>query len=171
MKRSTVLGAWFLAFVTTFSMARAAALPDMADLIIYNAKVLTVNSNFTVASAIAVKGDRILAVGKDRRLEEFRGPETRIVDAQGRTIMPGMYDASVSSFAAAMSEIKKPWPVINSISNAQEYIRKQATNTPKGEWIALHFIPPTRLKEGRLPTKEELDAATTNVPVDRKSVV
>jgi predicted amidohydrolase YtcJ len=165
MKRSTILGAWFLAFVTTFSMARAAALPDMADLIIYNAKVLTVNSNFTVASAIAVKGDRILAVGKDRRLEEFRGPETRIVDAQGRTIMPGMYDASVSSFAAAMSEIKKPWPVINSISNAQEYIRKQATNTAKGEWIALNFIPPTRLKEGRLPTKEELDAATTNVPV------
>ena len=90
MKRSTVLGAWLLAFVTTFSMARAAdaqstsaSLPDMADLIIYNARVLTVNSNFTEASAIAVRGDRILAVGKDRKLEEYRGPETRIVDAQG----------------------------------------------------------------------------------------
>ncbi len=165
MKRSIALGACLLAFVTTFSTTRAAELPDMADLIIYNAKVLTVNSNFTVASAIAVKGDRILAVGKDRRLEEFRGPETRIVDAQGRTIMPGLYDSGVSSFVAAMSEIKKPWPVINSITNAQEYIRKQATNTAKGEWIELDFIAPTRLTEGRLPTKEELDAATTNVPV------
>jgi predicted amidohydrolase YtcJ len=165
MKRSTILGAWLLAFVTTFSMTRAASLPDMADLIIYNAKVLTVNSNFTVASAIAVKGDRILAVGKDRRLEEFRGPETRIVDAQGRTIMPGLYDAGVSSFVAAMSEIKKPWPVINSISNAQAYIRREASNTPAGKWITLDFISPTRLKEGRLPTKEELDAATTNTPV------
>ncbi|HXC99873.1 MAG TPA: amidohydrolase family protein, partial [Verrucomicrobiae bacterium] len=169
MKRSTVLGAWLLAFATTFSTARAAesstALPEMADLIIYNAKVLTVNSNFTVASAIAVKGDRILAVGRDRRLEELRGPETRIVDAQGRTIMPGLYDADVYSYAAAVSELSNAAPVIDSITNAQEYIRKQATNSAKGAWIVLRNIYPTRLKEGRLPTKEELDAATTNHPV------
>src|SRR5580698_10065979 len=114
MKRSTVFGACFLAFVTTFSTSRAAEMPEMADLIIYNAKVLTVNSNFTVASAIAVKGDRILAVGRDRRLEEYRGPETRIVDAQGRTIMPGLYDADVNSYAAAVSELSNPAPVIDS---------------------------------------------------------
>ena len=169
MKRSSVVGAWLLAFVTTFSAARAAdtstGLPEMADLIIYNARVLTVNSNFTVASAIAVKGDRILAVGRDRRLEEFRGPETRIVDAQGRTIMPGLYDADVNSYAAAMSESNGPALMIDSITNAQAYIRKQATNTPTNVWIVLRNIYPTRLKEGRLPTKDELDAATTTHPV------
>ena len=165
MKRSTILGACFLAFVTTFSTARAAEMPEMADLIIYNARVLTVNSNFTVASAIAVKGDRILAVGRDRRLEEYRGPETRIVDAQGRTIMPGLYDAEVNSYAAAVSELSSAAPVIDSITNAQAYIRKQATNTATNGWIVLKNIYPTRLKEGRLPTKEELDAATTNHPV------
>jgi predicted amidohydrolase YtcJ len=165
MKRSSVLGAWVLAFATAFSIARAAEMPDMADLIIYNARVLTVNSNFTEASAIAVRGDRILAVGRDRKLDEYRGPQTRIVDAQGRTIMPGLYDADEGSYVTAISELKGPVPDIDSISNAQAYIRREASNAPAGKWITLDFISPTRLKEGRLPTKEELDAATTNTPV------
>jgi predicted amidohydrolase YtcJ len=165
MKRSIILGACLLAFTTNFSISRAADMPDMADLIIYNAKVLTVNSNFTVDSAIAVKDGRILAVGKDRRLEEYRGPQTKMVDAQGRTVMPGLYDANVYSYTAAVSELNGPVPVINSIADAQAYIRAQATNKPAGAWITLSHIYPTRLKEGRLPTKEELDAATTNHPV------
>ena len=162
MKRSLFLGALLLAIPTTFSVCRAAQPPEAADFIIYNAKVLTVNSNFTIAGAIAVRDGRILAVGKERKVDEYRGPETRMLDAQGHTVMPGLYDAEVSSFVAATSELKDKWPVINSIADAQEYIRKQATNLAPGKWIVLDFIPPTRLKEGRLPTKEELDAATTN---------
>jgi predicted amidohydrolase YtcJ len=165
MKRPILLGACLLAFTTTVSISGAADMPDMADLIIYNAKVLTVSSNFTVDSAIAVKDGRILAVGKDRRLEEYRGPQTKMVDAQGRTVMPGLYDANVNSYAAAVSESTGPTPVINSIADAQAYIRAQATNKPAGAWILLSHVYPTRLKEGRLPTKEDLDAATTNHPV------
>ena len=79
--------------------------------------------------------------------------------------MPGLYDADVNSYAAAVSELSNPAPVIESITNAQAYIRKQATNTATNAWIVLRNIYPTRLKEGRLPTKEELDAATTTHPV------
>ncbi len=138
---------------------------EMADYIIYNAKVLMVNSNFAVAKALAVRDGRIVAIGKERQLEEYRGPETRMIDAQGRTVMPGLYDADVHSYAAAVSELNGPLPAIDSIEAAQAYIRKQATNKPPGSWIVLKHIYPTRLKEGRLPTKEELDAATTNCAV------
>jgi hypothetical protein len=165
MKRTLIVGACLPVIIAISSIGRAAEMPDTADFIIYNAKVLTVNSNFTEASAIAVKGDRILAVGRDRKLEEYRGPETRIVDAQGRIVMPGLYDADVSSYRTAVSELKQPVPDIDSISNAQVYIRREASNTPAGAWIVLDYILPTRLKEGRLPTKDELDAATTNHPV------
>jgi predicted amidohydrolase YtcJ len=165
MKRTLLLGACYLFALGCTSVAGAADIPDMADLIIYNARVLTVNSNFTVASAIAVKDGKILAVGRDHRLEEYRGPETRMVDAQDRIVMPGLYDAEEGSYVAAVSELKQPVPDIDSISNAQAYIRRQASNTPAGTWIVLDFIPPTRLKEGRLPTKDELDVATTNHPV------
>ncbi len=165
MKRTLLLGACYLAVLGGTSIGRAADLPGVADLIIYNARVLTVNSNNTVASAVAVKDGKILAVGRDHRLEEYRGPETRMVDAQDRIVMPGLYDADVSSYVSATSELKTPVPDINSISDAQAYIRRQASNTPAGTWIVLEFIPPTRLKEGRMPTKDELDAATTNHPV------
>jgi predicted amidohydrolase YtcJ len=165
MKRILLLGACYLAILGCTSVARAADLPDVADLIIYNARVLTVNSNFTVASAIAVKDGKILAVGKDRKLEEYRGPETKMVDAQDRIVMPGLYDGDVLSYTTAVSEVKGPVPDIDSISNAQVYIRKQASNTPAGTWIVLDHVSPTHLKEGRLPTKDELDAATTNHPV------
>jgi predicted amidohydrolase YtcJ len=138
---------------------------EVADYIIYNAKVLTVNSNFTVAKALAVRDGRIVAVGKERQLEEYRGPETRMIDAQGKTVMPGLYDGDVHSYAAAVSELNGPLPAIDSIEAAQAYIRAQATNKPAGSWIVLKHIYPTRLKDGRLPTKDELDAATTNCAV------
>ena len=150
---------------TAQETAKAGMMPEPADFIIYNAKVLTVNSDFTVAQSIAVLNGRIEAVGRDRQLEEYQGPLTRMIDAGGRTVMPGLYDASVHSYQAAVSELKGPRPVIESIEGAQKYIREQASNRPAGSWIVLDGLFPTRLKEGRLPTKAELDAATTNVPV------
>lgn len=154
---------------TLSALAQDAAAPlgstAPADVIIYNAKVLTVNSNFTVAQALAIRDGRIVAVGKDRLLETFRGPDTRILDAQGRTVMPGLYDASVYSYKAAVSELQAPLPQIDSIAAAQDYIRREASNKPASGWIILSQVYPTRLQEGRMPVKADLDAATTNYAV------
>src|SRR5579863_10067333 len=57
---------------------------EPADVIIYNAKVLTVNSNFSTAQAVVIRDGRIVAVGKDKLLETYRGPKTRLLDAQGK---------------------------------------------------------------------------------------
>lgn len=135
-----------------------------ADLIIFNAKVLTVDAKFSEASAVAIHGDKIQAVGS-WKLEKYQGPDTRMIDAKGATVMPGLYDSHVHSYKAAISEIDGPLPVLDSIAAAQDYIRRQAAAKPRGSWITISRLYPTRVKEGRLPTKAELDAATTNNPV------
>ena len=140
-------------------------LPVPADLIIFNAKVITVNSNFSVAQALAIRGDKIVAVGKDKQMDPFKGADTQMLDAQGKTIMPGFYDNDVRSYKAATSELDGPLPVFNSIAGVQEYIRKQVAEKPPGSWIIIDRVYPTRLMEGRFPTKKELDAAAPQNPV------
>jgi predicted amidohydrolase YtcJ len=139
--------------------------PAPADLIITNARILTVNSSFTISSALAIGGDKILAVGRDRQMAPYKGPATRFVDGDGRVVLPGLYDGNVRSYQAALSEFEGPLPVLTSIAEAQDYIRDQVTNKPAGSWIVVERLYPTRLKEGRLPTLKELDEAATNNPV------
>jgi predicted amidohydrolase YtcJ len=168
MKLCTVLN--FLVFGSvlfcgTVGQVVAAEKPDPADLIIYNAKVLTVNSNFTIAQAVAISGDKIVAVGRDKQVLRFKGFETRMIDAQGRTIMPGLYDNLVDSYHASVSEANGPLPLFDSLAEAREYIRTQVEKKPAGSWIIVDWAWPTRLKECRLPTKAELDAVAPKNPV------
>jgi predicted amidohydrolase YtcJ len=139
--------------------------PEIADLIIHGAKVITVDSKFAVAQAIAIRGDRVIAVGKDKEVLRHAGPATQVIDARGKVVMPGLYDSHVHSYKASVSEFEAPMPVIDSIVEAQDYIRKQAVGKTTNDWIILERIYPTRLKEGRLPTLAELDAAAPNNPV------
>src|SRR2546421_3176683 len=135
------------------------------DLVIHNANVLTVDPLFTRAQPLAVHGDKILAVGTNREMHKLIGPSTHILDVKGQTIMPGLYDSHVHSFRAAVSEFGGSVPALTSLSAAFSYIRQKAANQPPQTWIVLERVYPTRMKEGRLPTKAELDAAAPGNPV------
>src|SRR5207302_2617901 len=124
-----------------------------------NANVITVDAEFSIAQAVAVQGDKILAVGGDKEICRFAGGNTRVIDAKGKTVLPGLYDSHVHSYRASVSEFGAPMPVLNSLAEAFAYIRRQAAKQPPGSWIILERVYPTRMKEGRLPTKPELDAA------------
>ncbi|MDB6058978.1 MAG: putative TIM-barrel fold metal-dependent hydrolase [Verrucomicrobiales bacterium] len=150
----------FLALVVSSNAAN-----ETADLIIRNARVVTVDHKFSIAQAIAIKGDKILAVGSDRRVAKFQGKETRVVDAQGKTVMPGLYDSHVHSYKASVSTLDGGAPYIRSIADAQQWIREQVARKPAGSWIVLERVYATRMKEMRLPTKAELDEAAPNNPV------
>ncbi len=136
-----------------------------ADLVIRNARVITVNPNQPSAEAIAVRGEKIVFVGSNGGAEKFIGTATRVVDAKGRTVLPGLYDSHVHSYRAAVSEMNGGAPFIRSIAEAQRWIRDQAAARPPGSWIILERVYATRLQEGRLPTKAELDQAAPNNPV------
>ena len=129
-----------------------------ADLILYGGKIVTVDSAFSISEAVAVKAGRITAIGHTSDiLAHERGPQTRAVDLHGRTVLPGLTDAHVHPLEAALSEYRGPVPVLHSFAEIQNYIRRQAAKTPKGEWITVTKTFPTRLGEMRMPTREVLD--------------
>ena len=139
--------------------------PPPADFIITNANVLTVDRHFSRAQAVAIRGDKFVAIGRNRSLAKLIGSHTRVLDAQGKTVLPGLIDSHVPSYRAALSEFGEPKPVLTSLAQAFNYIRDQAAKLPAGSWIILERVYPTRMKEGRLPTKHELDLAAPQHPV------
>lgn len=138
---------------------------EPADLIVHNAKVVTLDTKSRIAQAVAVRAGRIVAVGTDKEVLPLRGPKTRVIDAKGRTVLPGLYDSHVHPVGVVSTELSDPPPIIRSLKDAFAYIKKEAATRPKGEWIVLRYAFPTRLDEARFPTKAELDAAAPDHPV------
>jgi predicted amidohydrolase YtcJ len=136
-----------------------------ADLIVHHAKIVTVDAKFSIAEAIAVQDGRILALGDDESIFKLSGPKTRIIDANGQTVLPGLYDSHVHPLMAATSEINGMLPALRSLKDVFDFIRKRAAKTPEGNWIVVRFAFPTRLDEARFPTKKELDEAAPKHPV------
>ena len=136
-----------------------------ADFVITNAAVLTVDDHFSLAQAIAVHGEHIVAVGSNSAVAPFIGDATRVIDARGKMVLPGLCDSHTHSYRASVSEFSGSQPVFKSLAEAFQYIRQKAASQSPGSWILLERVYPTRLKEGRLPTLAELDAAAPNNPV------
>lgn len=141
------------------------ALADPADLVVHNAKVVTLDAKSSISQAIAIRGGKIVAVGPSADILKLKGDGTRVVDANGRVVMPGLYDSHTHPSGAALSETGDPIPLLRSIVEVQDYIRTKAATIPEGKWIVIRYAFPTRLKEARFPTKAELDAAAPKHPV------
>jgi predicted amidohydrolase YtcJ len=159
----------FLAFcLPALAVPGVHAEPDVkgpADLIVHHAHIVTLDPRSRIFEAVAVKDGRIIALGNDDEIFKLQGPKTRILDADSRTVLPGLYDSHVHPVSAALSEATAPLPRLTSLADAFAYLKKKADTTPKGDWIVLRYAFPTRLKEARFPTREELDKAAPDHPV------
>jgi predicted amidohydrolase YtcJ len=138
---------------------------DAPDLILHHAKILTVDAKFSIAEALAIRGDRIVAVSADADIVKLRGPATKVVDMHGRNVLPGLYDSHLHPVGAATSEMSEPIPVLKSLKDVFAHLKKKTEELPEGEWIVLRFAFPTRLDEGRFPTIAELDEIAPKHPV------
>ncbi|MCZ2344132.1 MAG: amidohydrolase [Bacteroidales bacterium] len=136
-----------------------------ADLIVDHAKVVTVDAQFSMAEAVAIRDGKIVAVGKSADMAALRGPQTRVIDAQGRMVLPGLYDSHVHPLGAALSEVRETIPNLKSLAEIFAYIRAETERKPAGTWIVIRYAFPTRLREARFPTKAELDAVAPHHPV------
>ncbi len=128
-----------------------------ADLILHNGKIVTVDPQFSIRQAVAMKSGRITAVGRDADVLKERGTATRVVDLQGRMVLPGLFDSHVHALEAGLSEYRAPLPPLDSIAAVQSFLREKAKTTPKGEWIVVPRTFPTRLAELKMPTRGDLD--------------
>jgi predicted amidohydrolase YtcJ len=154
------------AMVSVLGCQSSPASGGPADLIVHHAKIITVDEKFSISEAIAIKDGRIIALGPDE--EVFRLAEmgkTRIIDAEGHPILPGLYDSHVHLLGASASEISGPIPEFRTLEDAFDYIKEKAKTLPESEWIVVPYAFPTRLREARFPTRAELDAADSKHPV------
>jgi predicted amidohydrolase YtcJ len=146
-------------------MITSAQSKPAADLIIANAKVWTGDKSRPNAQAVAILGDRIVAVGTNDEAEGWRGPRTKIIDAHGKLLLPGFDDAHVhfSNGGAQLDAVQ-----LNDVTNAQEFVHRigeRAKTTLKGEWILNGDWDETKWNPPALPTKELIDPVTPDIPV------
>jgi predicted amidohydrolase YtcJ len=136
-----------------------------ADLIITNAKIWTVDAFQPLAQAVAVLGDRIVAVGSTSAVDAWRGPNTKVIDAAGKLVLPGFNDAHVH-FVSGGEQLDKVQ--LKDVTNPQEFARRiaeRAKVTPQGEWVQGGNWDETKWDPPNMPTKEMIDALTPDTPV------
>src|SRR5688572_4005808 len=134
------------------------------DLVVVNAKVLTVDPNNTQAEAAAIRGNTFAAVGTTAAIRRLAGPETRVIDAGGRTVVPGFIESHVHATGAARGEVSQVFVQLHSIQEIRDWVRARAREAGPGAWVQLPRVDVTRIREGRLPNKADLDEAAPANP-------
>ena len=135
------------------------------DLILHRGKVVTVDLSFSVAEAIAVRGERIVLVGSDSEVLALRGPKTETIDLAGKMVLPGLIDSHSHPLAASLVEFDHPIPQMDSVQDVLDYFAARAKVVAEGDWLMLRQVFITRLREQRYPTRAELDRAAPKHPV------
>ncbi len=136
-----------------------------AELVLKSGKIVTVDADFRVAEAMAVEDGRIVALGSDAEIAPLIEADTKVIDLEGRMVLPGLIDSHVHPTGASMYEADHRVPAMDSIADVLDYIRERAAVVPEGDWIILQQVFITRLKEQRFPTREELDSVAPEHPV------
>ncbi|MBO9514031.1 MAG: amidohydrolase [Variovorax sp.] len=142
--------------------------PSGADTVYVNGHILTVDKAFSVAQGVAVKDGRFLAVGSNAEMQRYVQSATRMVDLQGRTVIPGLMDSHSHMIAAGAAETTAPVIRARTVAQAQAIIGEfiKAKNVPAGQWVQTsRWHPPSQLQERRYLTRQELDAAAPDHPV------
>jgi predicted amidohydrolase YtcJ len=137
-----------------------------ADIIIENAKIVTLDAKTPRAQAIAIAGDKVIGIGTRRELESMRGPTTKIIDARGRTIVPGLNDAHTHFIRGGLTYSQEVrWDGVSSLALALRMLKEQAQRTPAPHWVqVMGGWTPNQFREKRLPTLDEINAACGDVP-------
>lgn len=161
----TLLQRLSLCLILTFCGGVVSA-AETADLILLNGNVLTVDHQDRVTEAIAIRGDRILAVGTNAEIKALADAKTRQIDLAGNSVVPGLIETHCHSLYAARASLgSTPYEDYADIGEMQAVIGKIAKVLPAGQWLQVPRVEITRLTERRHPTTAELDAACATHPV------
>lgn len=143
----------------------AAAPGEVADTILVNGNIVTMDASRSTAKALALKNGLIQFVGDDQAVRALSGEGTQIIDLNGRTVTPGLIDAHCHLSACGLlgaPYVDCSWPAVFTIEDMQAKLAEKIATTPPGEWVIgsgwVTF-------EGRYPTKHDIDPVSPNHPV------
>ena len=148
---------------------RVQAQQPPADVVLTNGKIVTVDDQFRVAQAVAIRGDRFVAVGSNADIAKLTGPNTRQIDLGGKTVLPGLIDAHAHLMRAAETwAIEARFDDIESRKQALDLVKAKAAQLGPGQWVFnLGGWSYDQFADNPTPlTRAELDAAAGAVVVD-----
>lgn len=137
-----------------------------ADVIITNGKVSTLDAKNTEVQAVALSGNKILKTGTNAEILKLKGNKTKIIDAKGNRVIPGLFDSHMHVIRGGRfynTELR--WDGVTSLKRALQMLKEQAERTPKEQWVrVVGGWNEYQFEEKRLPTIEEINEATGDVP-------
>jgi predicted amidohydrolase YtcJ len=164
-------GRAILLVLALFAAGAGPASAQAPDTVLVNGKIVTVDDRFTIAQALAIKGERILKVGTTAEVEALRGPQTRVIDLAGRTVIPGLIDNHAHWVRAAEHDELR-FDGVTSRQQALKMLADRVHSVPAGEWIVVlgGWSEEQFTDEPRGFSLEELDRIAPNNPVVLQAV-
>ena len=139
--------------------------PAAADSVVVNARIYTVNSRQPWAEALAVRGDKILAVGSVREIDRYRRPNTRVIDAQGRLVLPGFTDCHIHFMEGSLGLLHVDLNGAATVAEIRKRVSAYAVAHPREEWIlGMGWTYPAFAPSG-MPDRRLLDEVVLDRPV------
>ena len=138
-----------------------------ADLILYNARIATQDDKRSFAEALAIKGNRFLAVGTEKEVMAYRGDNTKVINLNRRTVIPGLNDSHTHLIRGGLNyNMELRWDGVPSLADALRMLKEQARRTPAPQWVrVIGGWSEFQFAERRMPTLAEINAVSQDVPV------
>ena len=147
------------------ALAMVSCYKQNPDIIIHNANIITVNPLQPKAEAIAISGDKIIAVGSNEEILNMSSGITKKIDVENKTITPGFIDAHSHPASSGRSHLRKVDCDLRSIEEIKNAINERTKNTPKGNWISGFKYDDTKTREKRFINNKDLDEVSPEHPV------
>src|SRR3954463_14634607 len=149
------------------AMSAEATNGNEADLVLLNGRIATQNDRRSFASALAVKDGKFVAVGSDNDVQSHRGPHTKVVDAGGRTVIPGLNDSHLHLIRGGLNyNMELRWDGVPSLADALRLLKEQAARTPPPQWVrVVGGWTEFQFAEHRMPTLDEINTVAPDTPV------
>jgi predicted amidohydrolase YtcJ len=155
----------FFALLITFALSALVLAQAPADLILINGKIWTVDDKRPEVEAVAILGNRIAAVGSTAEIRKWAGANTKVIDLQGRRVMPGFNDSHVHFLDGGMGLASVQLRYARTPEEFRARIRDFAAKLPKGQWILNGNWDHENWTPAMLPTRRLIDAVTPENPV------
>src|SRR5437667_5717905 len=138
-----------------------------AELLLLNGRIATQDAKQSFVTALAIKDGRIHATGDAKTLMACKGPGTRVIELNGRTVIPGLIDSHSHPIRGGLSyNLELRWDGVPSLADALRMLREQAQRTPPNHWVrVIGGWSEFQFAEKRMPTLEEINAVAPDTPV------
>ena len=149
-----------------FVLLTSPALAQPADIVLRGGNIVTVDKDWRVAQAAAIRDGRFVMVGDDETMIPHIGPNTQVIELTGKTVVPGLIDTHLHQLFHALNGPAVQLLGTKSVAEVQKAVAERVARTEAGKWITASMgWHESILEEGRMPTRHEIDPVSPNNPV------